>query len=105
MNADTIRGSRAYRALTARIRREHPPECWLCGKAIDLTVPYRDPATHQVNAHSWSMDHIAPLDTHPELALDPANCRPAHYGCNSARGKRAPVRTASTAPLRTSRAW
>jgi 5-methylcytosine-specific restriction endonuclease McrA len=103
-----IRGSNAYRQLCARIRRQHPPICWLCRGPIDLRLPYRDKATNRVNTMCWSLDHVQPLDTYPHLALEPSNCRPAHYRCNSARGKRpaSTVRPDSPRPApKTTREW
>jgi 5-methylcytosine-specific restriction endonuclease McrA len=43
--------------------------CWICGKG-----------------GATSVDHVVPVSLDPSRALDPTNLRPAHLGCNSARG-------------------
>lgn len=101
-----VRGTWAYRLLTRDVRREEPPICWLCGHAINLALPYRNPATGQVNRWSWSLDHVEPIDERPDLALVRSNAKPAHLACNVARGKRAVRHRAHPAPqLTTSRHW
>jgi 5-methylcytosine-specific restriction endonuclease McrA len=49
--------------------------CWLCGEDIDY---YCDPCSPR----SFSVDHVVPLSKGGAL-LDPANLRPAHFGCNA----------------------
>lgn len=61
--------------------------CWLCGKPGATTV-----------------DHVVPVSKLPHdhpLVRDPANLRPAHTSCNSARGNR----TTKGPTLPTSRRW
>ncbi len=70
---------RPYRRACAALRAQHLP-CWLCGQAIDYLAPPR-------TRWSYSTDHVTPL-SHDGAPLDPTNLRPAHYGCNSARGNR-----------------
>lgn len=53
--------------------------CHLCGKPILFGLRRNHP-------RGPSLDHILPVRDYPHLALDPANCRPACFGCNSARG-------------------
>jgi 5-methylcytosine-specific restriction endonuclease McrA len=101
---DHVRGTHAYRVLVRQVRREEHV-CWLCGQPIDVTLPYRDPITGQVNALSWTLDHVLPLDDYPHLGLVRTNCRAAHHRCNSARGKRPPTRLRPAAPLHTTRRW
>jgi 5-methylcytosine-specific restriction endonuclease McrA len=75
--------------------------CHICGGDLDFDAPPR-------SRWSPSVDHILPLramrgldmESQRRMALDPANLRPAHYGCNSGRGARV-----SKGPRRTSRAW
>jgi 5-methylcytosine-specific restriction endonuclease McrA len=75
------RDGRPYRTLRQRLRDSPAGRvCWICGHGIDLSLPARHP-------RSWSLDHVVPLDRGGD-ALDPANARPAHYGCNSGRGNR-----------------
>ena len=97
-----IRFTAAYRALKAWVRSEEDT-CWLCGKHIDRTIPYRNPITGRVNPQSWSLDHVIPITVAPMLALIRSNVRAAHLSCNSGRGNRA----AKPAPpaLHTTRAW
>lgn len=56
--------------------------CWLCAQPIDYTAPPNDP-------ESLDVDHAKPRSTHPHLALDRNNLRPAHARCNRSRGNRA----------------
>ena len=101
----SARKSHAYRALCRTVRREED-RCWLCLHPIDLALSYRDPRTGRVNPMSWSLDHVVPINKGgPEL--DRRNARAAHFGCNSARGDRAPTRTTTSArpSLVTSRDW
>jgi len=93
-----------YRVLARQVRREDGV-CWLCGKDIDRTLPYRDPATGRVNQWSWTLDHVIPIDVAPQLALVRSNCRAAHHRCNSARGKRPPRMIQPITTLITSRRW
>jgi 5-methylcytosine-specific restriction endonuclease McrA len=55
--------------------------CWLCFGAIDWNAPPRTP-------FSKSVDHVLPVETHPELALVRSNLHLAHFGCNSRRSAR-----------------
>ena len=102
-----VRSSRTYQALARQVRRHQPPVCWICGWEIDLDLPYKDPKTGRVNPRSWSLDHVLPMSTHPELALVEQNAKVACYGCNSGRGNRAPGQARRQQPsiLTTSRAW
>jgi len=99
-----IRSTEAHRRLAAQVRAEESI-CWLCHQPIDRTLPHRNPATGRINPRSWSLDHVVPIDSEPQLALVRANCRAAHLGCNSARGKRPPKRPRPTQQLITTRAW
>ena len=45
--------------------------CWLCGR----------PGANEI-------DHVEPASMRPDLALDPANLRPAHATCNRKRGSK-----------------
>nr|DAN67099.1 MAG TPA: HNH endonuclease bacteriophage, HNH Endonuclease, DNA.52A [Caudoviricetes sp.] len=59
--------------------------CWWCGQPIDYSIPHSDPVTGHVNSDAFELDHAFPRSTHPELAEDPANFRPAHRACNNRR--------------------
>jgi 5-methylcytosine-specific restriction endonuclease McrA len=85
--------------------------CYLCGLELDFDAPPR-------SRWSPSVDHVVTLkqlrqfdpETRRKMATDPANMRPAHYGCNSRRGAQlqaARNRTAAELPpvKRWSRAW
>lgn len=66
------RDTRAWRALRDQVVREEP-SCRLRFTGI-CTVT------------STTADHIKPVETHPELAMDRANLRGACKACNKARG-------------------
>ena len=56
--------------------------CHLCGQEIDYSLEDgRD-------EHSFECDHFYPVETHPELAEDPANFRASHKSCNGSRGSK-----------------
>lgn len=90
------RGSRAFRKLSARLRGELPPVCWLCCKPIDLALHHLDP-------WSWTLDHVTPLAVWPEGLLVESNLRPAHRRCNMLKG--AGGWTPSQDKPRSSRKW
>ncbi|MCI0635560.1 MAG: HNH endonuclease [Actinobacteria bacterium] len=72
------RDTRAIRRLRERVRREEPI-CWICGRPID-------PHLRAPHPWSFSVDHLRPVSTHPELELDRSNCRAAHRLHNQQRG-------------------
>lgn len=78
---------RRYKNLKVQFRaqcsRSDAP-CWLCGQAIDYTLPRDD-------AEAYSLDHRLPRSTHPELTEDINNFMPSHMSCNKSRGNRAPI--------------
>ena len=81
-------------ACRTRDQRANAP-CWICGQAIDYTIPSGQP-------DSWSPDHVYTVDRHPELAEDPANIRASHLACNKSRNNAA---TATTLLGNQSRTW
>ncbi|MFB7548582.1 HNH endonuclease [Streptomyces sp. NPDC056154] len=90
--AGNPRNGRPYRRLVAAMKAMRQP-CWLCGHAIPAHLDARHPL-------SFTLDHVVPLSRGGAL-LDPTNARSAHRRCNSSRGNR----TATAAPLRSSRRW
>lgn len=82
--------SHAYRKAAAELRARRLP-CWLCGQPIDYDAPPRTP-------QSFSADHRAPM---AEGGYPTEDLMASHYGCNSARGSRAPQPGIGT----TSEAW
>lgn len=78
--------TRAYREMRAELSgwwRSINAPCWTCGQAVDYAAPANDP-------EGLDLDHVKPRSTHPHLALDRNNCRPAHVRCNRSRGNRDP---------------
>ena len=79
-------------ALRRHVQNTGAP-CWLCGKTIDLGLPY----THRM---SFTADHVDARGNGGSLL---GEIRPAHRSCNSRRGKR---RTIEAIPKpRTTRDW
>ncbi|NKY57405.1 HNH endonuclease [Nocardia flavorosea] len=68
-----------YQVFRERMRVRLPNVCHVCGEAIDLGLSGNDP-------RGWTLDHLKPWATHPELFYDPANCKSAHRQCNLYRG-------------------
>lgn len=89
--AGNPRNGRRYRRLVAQLKALGAP-CARCGHNIDPNLDARHPM-------SFTLDHIVPLSKGGSL-LDPANARPMHRRCNSARGNRT-----APQPLKTSRRW
>jgi len=67
----------AKRARSALSRSK--PACYLCGAAIDYTLPYSDPK-------SFVVDHVIPLHKGGTDTLD--NMKAAHRDCNSTKRAR-----------------
>lgn len=84
---------RRHNEASQRLRAQRRP-CWLCGQPIDYSLQWPDTG-------SFSLDHIKPRETHPELEHEPSNHAAAHLGCNSSKN------TGSARPSlgATSRAW
>lgn len=81
-----VLGSSEYRALRAELKAvwwEADAPCWICGQEIyydgDPNLP-----------DSFDLDHVKSRKKHPELALDPRNCKPSHVRCNRSRKHNAP---------------
>lgn len=74
------RSSRRFERLKRNLRAERRP-CCICKQPIDYSLVWPDEG-------SFSVEHIKPWSTHPELREDPSNLDAAHLGCNSARGRR-----------------
>lgn len=96
-----------WRRRSAQVRarvRDHGEPCAVCGMDIDLTIPANHP-------RAFSVDHIEPIGMGMNGSpLDIGNLRPAHHGCNSARGNRMRKRARATrpngdAPTHVSRDW
>ncbi|WP_256334664.1 HNH endonuclease [Lentzea albidocapillata] len=84
------RKGRPHRRIVAHLR-EHMPWCWLCGKPINLNLPWND-------RMSFTVDHVVPLSRGGPATLD--NSRSAHRSCNSSKGNRP-----HKPDLKTSREW
>lgn len=92
------RSSRRFKKLAANLRAQQHP-CYLCGHPIDYQLEWPDPG-------SFSVEHIKPWSTHPELREDPTNLAAAHLGCNTAKGNSVRVQTRLDQQLgERSRAW
>lgn len=102
MTTDSLLRSSAWQKLRDTFRRSCAAEdapCWICRQRIDYSI--RNQRGERPNPDAFEADHLYPRATHPELALDPANLRPAHIRCNRSRGKN--IVTDDLGPL--SRPW
>jgi 5-methylcytosine-specific restriction endonuclease McrA len=80
------RNSYRYRQLRTAVVatwRAQDRRCWHDNQPIDWGAPPGDPEACEV-------DHVLPVSTHPDQALDVSLWRPAHRRCNGARGNRPP---------------
>ncbi|ATL70767.1 HNH endonuclease signature motif containing protein [Nocardia terpenica] len=82
---------RAYRKATRKLRTESQV-CHICGRLIDVSLPYTDPM-------SWTADHIIPRSKGGHLL---GEMKAAHRSCNSSRGNRTDIKAVQ---LPTSRTW
>ena len=90
MAADAWRGPQGLRVRAACFERDRAAAapCIWCGGAIDYGKgPYRRGG----DVWAWSPEHVLPRDRWPELALDPANIRAAHFHCNASRKDKAGI--------------
>lgn len=78
MSNSVGRRGRPWRELREEIKSQRGP-CWICGQAIDYAAAY--PADE-----SFTVDHVLPWISNPELREDRANLRPAHARCNKNKG-------------------
>jgi 5-methylcytosine-specific restriction endonuclease McrA len=89
-----------WRRVRARVLQD-AQACHLCGGALDFDAPPRSPNSPSVD-HIFSVRAMRGMDaeTRQRLLLDPANLRPACFGCNSQRGD-----GRRDKPKHTSREW
>lgn len=73
------RTGRPWRRAREQVLSKPHLICGICGHQIDKTLKHPDPM-------SASVDHIDPLGD-DGAELDPRNLQPAHYGCNSRKGR------------------
>lgn len=73
------RSTRKLRRAKQHIRRTQHI-CWICGNEVNNTLTFPDP-------QSGSVDHVEPVDLHPELINDITNLKLAHLRCNIQRGR------------------
>lgn len=83
----TTWGGRRISRLRTEVVARHGTVCWICGEPITGLV---------------SLDHVVPRSKGG--SDDVENLRPAHFGCNSARGNRMRAKR-KLVPLNTSRRW
>lgn len=78
-------GRRLRLRLFERDKAAQAPCVW-CGGPIDYGLgPYRRGG----DTSAWSPEHIRPRSKYPELALDAANIKAAHFRCNASRRDKA----------------
>lgn len=80
--ATPARRTRRQKRLAANLKAQRR-DCWLCSLPIDYDLPPDDDM-------AFSVDHVKPWSTHPELREDPGNLAAAHARCNKQRGNKPP---------------
>lgn len=55
------------------------PKCFYCKQPIDLRIS-------STASQGFTIDHLKPRSSHPELSKNPSNMAAAHKGCNSSKG-------------------
>ncbi|GLZ36225.1 hypothetical protein Lesp02_84120 [Lentzea sp. NBRC 105346] len=76
---ERLRSGRPWRRLQAQVFSEET-HCWICGGWVDQDL-------HADHAWSRTVDHLVQLRDGGD-ALDRANCRLAHRGCNTGRANK-----------------
>lgn len=79
---DDVIHSRAWREFRATQKAYYQginAPCSIGGHPIDYLGAPNEP-------NSFELDHVLPRSTHPHLALDPGNTRPACVKCNRSKG-------------------
>jgi 5-methylcytosine-specific restriction endonuclease McrA len=82
-----IRHSYAYKRKRELFRKEcqlKKAVCHLCGGDIDYRL--REP-----HPYSWNLDHVKPVQDHPELIMEIGNWAASHRDCNIRRGTDEPA--------------
>lgn len=83
MGRDSLnyRRGRSGRPLARRKAEVYATEthCCLCGREVDKTLPYLNPATGKPDPWSKSIEH-------PDIERDPYDVHLAHLGCNTRAG-------------------
>ena len=72
-------GSEQFRRRMSQMNGGRGAPCSLCGQEISYSIPHPHPA-------SFSVDHSVSAHERPDLFFDQNLWKPAHLGCNSARG-------------------
>jgi len=93
MGKNAGRSGSTWRKLSANQRAKRLP-CCICRQPIDYTLTYP-------NEDSFSVEHIKPWSTHPELREEPTNLDSAHLRCNKAKQDKTTLPTLGN----TSRNW
>lgn len=96
---DPRRLDRRARAAVEAVVYAEETHCWLCGIPVDFSLPSGNPGAKTV-------DEIIPV-SRGGSATDRANCRLAHWSCNSRRGNRSPrvIQVRASMDARPSRSW
>lgn len=76
---ERLRSGRPWRRVQALVFADET-HCWICGTWVDQSLP-------AVHAWSRTVDHVHQLRDGGD-ALDRANCRLAHRGCNTGRANK-----------------
>ena len=100
LDIPTWGGRRAADALAfvkAKGRRERAP-CFICGEAIDYSIPSTEP-------DGCTVQHVKSRKHFPQLTWLRSNWRPAHRSCNGAAGAGETVAADLDGPGVTSTDW
>lgn len=84
-----IRSSSKYRTAQRQFKercRRTGQRCYWCCLRGDSELAQIDYYAVANSPYSFELDHLHPIESHPELAFDPSNWVPSHSRCNRQKG-------------------
>lgn len=84
-----IRSSSKFRMARDRFKercRRVGARCYWCQLRGGAEMAQIDYSAGANTPRGFELDHLQPVETHPELAFDPSNWVPSHCRCNRQKG-------------------
>lgn len=84
-----IRSTSKFRMARNRFKercRRVNAKCQWCTLRGDVEMAAIDYSAGANTPYSFELDHLQPVEDHPELAYDPSNWVPSHSRCNRQKG-------------------
>lgn len=84
-----IRSTSKFRSLRNRYKADCQrinAKCYWCCLRGDSEMAQIDYYAMANSSYSFELDHLNPIETHPDLAFEPSNWVPSHSRCNRSKG-------------------